>query len=73
MGPHLKSDVIPIPCMVMAEVRNRNGDCSRGNQACFTIGDGSRTAHEGRTVVIHVQRSAHHHIQDELETDHTQT
>lgn len=44
-----------------------------GTKACATIGDGSRTAHEGRTIGIHGQRPAHHHIQDELETDHKQT
>lgn len=44
-----------------------------GTKACVTIGEGSRTAHEGRAITIQVQRPAHHNIQDELETDHTQT
>lgn len=41
-----------------------------GTKACVTIGDSSRTTHEERAITIHVQRPAHHHMQDELETSH---
>lgn len=70
----MKLDVIPIPCMVMAEVQNRKVEYSRRSPGSVSqLGEVGGAAHEGRAIGIHVQRPAYHHILNELRTDHTQT